>query len=263
MLLLAPPWSIRDAPRTSGSPYVFRSFIFVRTSGRSSRPAAKNEAGATIHLKSKMAIDLNLQDMSGARGNYEPEAGEAGSARGSFHAAVAVFGILVLACCSIIFVLGMCKKRAGSANEIQEESVEETQKKRAEQINKELIVMEWAVDEQQSNPSMAAFASEEDGNDSLQAASSVPKSAAQTWNRQILQPTCDYGSDDCESESLSRTGGPDCAICLAPFEVNQFVCKSNNASCDNHIFHAGCMISWLLKHEECPMCRETYLLAAV
>jgi Ring finger domain len=52
--------------------------------------------------------------------------------------------------------------------------------------------------------------------------------------------------------------GPECAICLCPFEESERVCEANNASC-RHVFHQECLEPWLLRHEHCPVCREAYL----
>ena len=49
-----------------------------------------------------------------------------------------------------------------------------------------------------------------------------------------------------------------CPICLAEFEDDQDVCKSKNDKCQ-HMFHLDCMIEWLMKHNECPLCRNDYL----
>ncbi|KAL3764048.1 hypothetical protein ACHAW5_003997 [Stephanodiscus triporus] len=29
----------------------------------------------------------------------------------------------------------------------------------------------------------------------------------------------------------------------------------NNVGCD-HIFHRGCLVAWLMNHDECPLCRR-------
>ncbi|OQR97236.1 hypothetical protein ACHHYP_12318 [Achlya hypogyna] len=44
----------------------------------------------------------------------------------------------------------------------------------------------------------------------------------------------------------------ECAICLESFarsaeEVVELPC--------NHVFHKGCLMPWLAKHDECPLCR--------
>jgi hypothetical protein len=49
-----------------------------------------------------------------------------------------------------------------------------------------------------------------------------------------------------------------CPICLAEFEGEDEICKSKNEECQ-HLFHLDCMVEWLMKHDECPLCRCDYL----
>ena len=49
-----------------------------------------------------------------------------------------------------------------------------------------------------------------------------------------------------------------CPICLAEFEGEEDICKSKNEECQ-HIFHLECMVEWLMKHDECLLCRCDYL----
>lgn len=63
------------------------------------------------------------------------------------------------------------------------------------------------------------------------------------------EPTGMENDEACKAE---------CAVCLCPFESGQMVCDANNASCI-HSFHETCMMAWLLKHRECPICRQNYL----
>ena len=65
--------------------------------------------------------------------------------------------------------------------------------------------------------------------------------------------------ENCEMESDDEIGSDVCSICLAPFENNESVCESNNFSCV-HMFHEACMVSWLNKHNQCPVCRQVYLV---
>ena len=51
----------------------------------------------------------------------------------------------------------------------------------------------------------------------------------------------------------------ECQICLADFEVGDKICWSNNPDCV-HTFHISCLEPWLLKHDECPLCRCPYLV---
>ena len=74
--------------------------------------------------------------------------------------------------------------------------------------------------------------------------------------------SCAMRSDDCKSLAGEEEMAG-CAICLSHFESQQLVCESNNSSCQ-HVFHKDCMVDWLMKyHDDCPMCREVYLLKTV
>lgn len=47
-----------------------------------------------------------------------------------------------------------------------------------------------------------------------------------------------------------------CAICLK--NVNKFQRYLANTFCD-HIFHHGCISTWLKNHSTCPLCRKEYI----
>ena len=49
-----------------------------------------------------------------------------------------------------------------------------------------------------------------------------------------------------------------CAICLNDYQRDEILCWSQNTRC-KHFFHRDCMEEWLLKHHECPCCRNNYL----
>lgn len=53
-----------------------------------------------------------------------------------------------------------------------------------------------------------------------------------------------------------------CSICLGEFTLGEEICSSINEKC-THIFHKECIISWLMSHDECPMCRQKYIEIAV
>lgn len=50
-----------------------------------------------------------------------------------------------------------------------------------------------------------------------------------------------------------------CPICLCDYKDGEQICWSKNEKCAHH-FHASCGIAWLAKHNECPLCREEYLV---
>jgi len=49
-----------------------------------------------------------------------------------------------------------------------------------------------------------------------------------------------------------------CAICLEKYKAGDEICWSKNKYCP-HAFHLDCMTEWLMKSDDCPMCRENYL----
>ena len=49
-----------------------------------------------------------------------------------------------------------------------------------------------------------------------------------------------------------------CGICLEHYNVGDEVCLSTNEQCD-HIFHKECILSWLMRHDDCPNCRAMFL----
>lgn len=48
-----------------------------------------------------------------------------------------------------------------------------------------------------------------------------------------------------------------CPICIMDFENGEEVCSSRNEQC-THMFHEGCIMEWLLRHDDCPCCRQNY-----
>lgn len=68
------------------------------------------------------------------------------------------------------------------------------------------------------------------------------------------------GTDlDCAEEGVSQALTDVCAICMMNFDEGDLICESNNSQC-KHVYHKACMTSWLKKHEDCPLCREIYIL---
>lgn len=46
----------------------------------------------------------------------------------------------------------------------------------------------------------------------------------------------------------------ECTICLAEFQPKETVSWAKSKEC-SHVFHQDCLIQWLEKHNECPLCR--------
>lgn len=51
----------------------------------------------------------------------------------------------------------------------------------------------------------------------------------------------------------------DCSICLCSYSKGDVIAWSTNPTCQ-HEYHRDCIQHWLLSHEECPMCRNVFLL---
>jgi len=49
-----------------------------------------------------------------------------------------------------------------------------------------------------------------------------------------------------------------CSICFGEYETGALLGVANNGHCQ-HMFHQECITEWLMKHEECPVCRRPYL----
>ena len=49
-----------------------------------------------------------------------------------------------------------------------------------------------------------------------------------------------------------------CYICYEDFKEGDEIACSRNNEC-HHEFHLKCIKMWLMKHDECPICRGNYL----
>ena len=68
--------------------------------------------------------------------------------------------------------------------------------------------------------------------------------------------------DDTSHSSDDKDPLQSCSICFLKFNKEEVVCQSNDSACQ-HIYHKECMESWLLKHDQCPICRRPYLALPV
>jgi hypothetical protein len=176
--------------------------------------------------------------------------------------AISVFSLLVFGFFAVIVVIGMCRKLAlaeadlvevviPETKEERKRSKEERRRKRRELIYNGLIIKEWLP----VDPQVESTTEDQDTPTPGEAVE-APQPPPPLINSSPV--SCEMGSDDCESlDGEEEMAG--CAICLRHFKPHQFVCVSNNSSCQ-HVFHKDCMVDWLMKdHNECPMCREVYL----
>jgi hypothetical protein len=145
----------------------------------------------------------------------------------------------------------------------QDERGEEKRRMRKESVLTELNVKEWSLD---NTPAVESTEGDEatpqDTPPSGEVTGEAPQPPTPVPPINSSLASCAIGSDDCES-SVDEEEMAGCAICLSHFKPQQLVCESNNSLCQ-HVFHKECMVDWLTNHHDnCPMCREVYLLKTV
>jgi hypothetical protein len=175
--------------------------------------------------------------------------------------ALTVFCVLLILLLAILLLVGLFRRRAptleivpATAAQQQRTTSEQDKKARKEWISNMLVVREWASD------GATAETGPSDSNQIPEDRSTCKPPAPQD----DVEAPCAMGSDGYESFSKATEEGAGCAICLGEFQDHQLVCESNNPSCQ-HVFHKDCMIGWLTtkQHDDCPCCRETYLLETI
>ena len=62
------------------------------------------------------------------------------------------------------------------------------------------------------------------------------------------------GEEDDDEVKLLKA----CTICLIEYQDDEEIYWSHNEQC-NHVFHKGCIVEWLLRHNGCPCCRHNFL----
>jgi hypothetical protein len=215
--------------------------------------------------------------------------------------AITVFSLVVFALCALIVAFVRLREKMALQAQLEEDVAsndrkEEKTRTRKESISNGLIVKEWVPDD-----ASVVMSTEGDQDDSPSGeVVAAPKPLSPPIKSSSPTLSCIMGSDDCENENTPPSdeaveasqppaaapinssspascamGSDDCdslageeemagcAICLSRFKPQQLVCESNNSLC-RHVFHKDCMVDWLTKHhEDCPLCREVYIIKAV
>jgi hypothetical protein len=181
---------------------------------------------------------------------------------------IAVFSLVVFALCLMVFVFVKLREKmalqaqleeAMALHDRKEERRSYSTRKRKKSISDGLIIKEWVPPE--DAPVVESTGKDRVTSPSGEGAFEASHSPAPPINTSS-PVSCAMGSDDCDSlvGEEEMTG---CAICLSHFRPQQLVCESSNSLCQ-HIFHKECMIDWLMKdHDDCPMCREVYLIKTI
>lgn len=68
------------------------------------------------------------------------------------------------------------------------------------------------------------------------------------------------GGSDLSARSTAPQTKAQCSICLGNYEPGNIVYWSKKDGC-SHVFHDDCILEWLMKHNDCPLCRRNLLSA--
>ncbi len=69
--------------------------------------------------------------------------------------------------------------------------------------------------------------------------------------------------EESQIESSSNENDEDliCRICLEPFQVGDSIAIPKSLPCNHFHFHSACITNWLVRHNNCPICRAVYIEA--
>lgn len=160
-------------------------------------------------------------------------------------------GVVIFVMSVPILLRQLCRRRAARTPD----PVEEMRlAKRKAFVDESLIVKPWKGKEETVEEKMEQGQATERATPAVHS-TTRPQARTHTGKSSMPEIAQQQAEEDDEEDH------PECSICLGEFEPNQWICASNNPSC-KHSFHLDCMKEWLMKHDGCPVCRETYLLEA-
>ena len=77
---------------------------------------------------------------------------------------------------------------------------------------------------------------------------------AHTFNSQEQLPA----DEDLPNDANSIHRDDCCPVCLERYVGGDILCIAKTESC-SHVFHKGCMIQWIRRHNRCPICRTNVM----
>ena len=165
---------------------------------------------------------------------------------------VATLLVISLVYYVLCYIMLNCRSSAESA------AAESKSTRRAAFIKEHLMVHEWVdADQDDEEKGLEANLNSSKHESSIQCSGNNDEVASQTGAK--VREECN-NDDNSECSTVSLESSFDgCAICLAEYSQNQRVCESSNPAC-THMFHEECMVSWLMKHHRCPICRQRYIV---
>jgi len=85
-------------------------------------------------------------------------------------------------------------------------------------------------------------------------------------NQKQLETSCSSGLQAGGSATDEETGGnmslmeagkDPCPVCFEDYTNGDEIAWSKNGNC-SHVYHVNCILTWLMKHDDCPICRSKY-----
>eukprot|EP00554_Chaetoceros_debilis_P007534 CAMPEP_0194076354 /NCGR_PEP_ID=MMETSP0149-20130528/3161_1 /TAXON_ID=122233 /ORGANISM="Chaetoceros debilis, Strain MM31A-1" /LENGTH=209 /DNA_ID=CAMNT_0038757073 /DNA_START=305 /DNA_END=935 /DNA_ORIENTATION=+ len=67
----------------------------------------------------------------------------------------------------------------------------------------------------------------------------------------------DPADEECHADSLYSP--KTCPICFEDYKKGDDIAWSKNEKC-HHAYHVDCIMQWLMENDDCPMCREQYVV---
>jgi hypothetical protein len=92
----------------------------------------------------------------------------------------------------------------------------------------------------------------------LEKKKSCPERRKRAINKLIETETLTQRNYERHIIAIGGEENNECPICLEKFEEGQDLSRSQKRIC-YHTFHAECLEPWLMKHDDCPCCRTTFI----
>jgi hypothetical protein len=118
-------------------------------------------------------------------------------------------------------------------------------------LSKKVIVAQALPPPAEAEPEIVVEPSPIDQDNKTKAGTKTPMEALQAKSDLVIRKV----QGDTPGDEDENT----CAICWMEYQDDEDICYSQNAEC-GHVFHRDCIQEWLIQHDECPCCRNNYLL---
>lgn len=159
-----------------------------------------------------------------------------------------IFGLSTILCCCFFATRTRNANTTRRVEEIQRQNAtEEERRERYEFIMRNIVIERKKKTSSLDGDDAASLDFDSKvGANSKSGSNDSPKGSIRSFSNQMLKG---LGISSFHNDDV-------CAICLDDRESD--ICSSKNKMCP-HKFHLDCMVSWLMAHDNCPICRLPYL----